>query len=137
MKEDTDALIYLSGITPDEILEISARNPVVYACVSHWRRGACTWEQAMMFAVKALVTQLDELNEKVTDDLPFSVSACARERLASREREYPAIEFFRCSCGRALRFPSGISGITCESFGPFRGCGKTHGRDPITYYDGG
>lgn len=65
---------------PNEILlKVAMENPIVYGCVSAYRNGALSWEQAMMSAVKFLVTQNKSMFEELVKQ--------ANERITPWERK--------------------------------------------------
>lgn len=115
-------------------------NAVVASCLRLWRGGRISWEQAMMFAVVGLSSEVKSLQKKAMAQMEhepapalpagldtqteFMENACrvareAKKRLGERELLYPkSIPFACCDCGQPLQFPSVISEITCP------GCGK-------------
>ncbi len=52
-------------ITRAEIIEIARHDPAVSMAVQMWRNGFCSWDQAMMAAVKALAHQKAEIIKHV------------------------------------------------------------------------
>ncbi len=44
-------------------------NPAVRAAVTMWRRGDCTWEEAMMYSVIQLIFQNERLEVRLIDKI--------------------------------------------------------------------
>lgn len=51
--------------TPADIERLALKNPAVKAALTHWRLGHCSYEQAMMEAVKLLAEHAETLVREV------------------------------------------------------------------------
>ncbi len=52
-------------VTPDDVLRVAARDPLVHAIVNLWKEGELSWDEALAYAVVTLTEQNQRLMENV------------------------------------------------------------------------
>jgi len=57
-----------------EIEKLAINNPVLYASIQEYRSGSCTWEEAMMIAIKVLVIQKNVMEKELIRMKDLSIS---------------------------------------------------------------
>ncbi len=57
-----------------QILKLSSENSILSMCLYQYRLGHCTWDEAMMTTVAALVAENKVLSDQVINQLNQSVT---------------------------------------------------------------
>ena len=55
------------SISPADLERLAVNNPIVHACLTAWRCGDLSWDQALIHAVAALAKENGQLSEKIAN----------------------------------------------------------------------